>query len=409
MRPPKPPASPHNPFSPGPGYIPPYLAGREAEQDRLSTEVARLQDVGMGRMLLMYGPRGMGKTTLLEWLEGHCKERRIETITGTANEILGSMTKLSKAVLPKSRLLVEWAMNLDIHGVFSTGLKTSPEDRYADTPLSKHLTIRCRRKPLVLLVDEAHAAPDKKVLGALLNAGQVAAARTPFLLVLAGTPEVEEVLEGADVTFIERADRLGIGLLDEEAAAAAVYRPMEEAGITMSEDARNRIVEDSQCYPYFLQAWGKALWDFASRRGALQHGESRQIDLDDVMQVDPDVQAIKTAFYDRRYRALNRESDLLAAAGAVAQAIGGGAELDEVPLQRVIEKTLKSTAQDFPQPPDRREIEKRAWELLDELVRTDFVWRRPRTPHMEPGIPSFITYLQQRVSGSCGNRRTSSD
>ena len=57
-----------NPFVPGRGHIPPYLAGREAEQGKLLDLSAYLQ-IGRGapRAVVLSGPRGNGKTTLLRW------------------------------------------------------------------------------------------------------------------------------------------------------------------------------------------------------------------------------------------------------------------------------------------------------------------------------------------------------
>ncbi len=58
------------PFEPGPGRLPPYLAGREAEQRALAGFVARLRERRPPPSdLILYGPRGNGKTVLLRWLE----------------------------------------------------------------------------------------------------------------------------------------------------------------------------------------------------------------------------------------------------------------------------------------------------------------------------------------------------
>lgn len=59
-----------DPFVPGAGILPPYLAGREAEQSLFRKIFGRLRE---GRSLpdevILYGPRGNGKTALLSWIE----------------------------------------------------------------------------------------------------------------------------------------------------------------------------------------------------------------------------------------------------------------------------------------------------------------------------------------------------
>ena len=70
-----------NPFVPGQGLIPPYLAGREAEQSLL----ARLLDViaegsAPEADVILYGPRGNGKTVLLEWTLREARRKNIATV-----------------------------------------------------------------------------------------------------------------------------------------------------------------------------------------------------------------------------------------------------------------------------------------------------------------------------------------
>ena len=59
------------PFRPGPGGLPPYLAGRESEQALYLALLGDLQD-GLApprEVVLSDGPRGNGKTALLAWLQ----------------------------------------------------------------------------------------------------------------------------------------------------------------------------------------------------------------------------------------------------------------------------------------------------------------------------------------------------
>ena len=215
-----------NPFVPGRGHIPPYLAGREAEQGKLLDLFAYLR-IGRGapRDAVLSGPRGNGKTALLRWLR-----REIEA-SGTDVDVVW----LTPA---RSRISTGWRpVWCRLHGLRRYGRTPCRSPPASDDSavelggrsrsLTLLLTARCARRPLVLLLDEAHTL-ESEVGRALLNASQAVSSEAPFLLVMAGTPGLQPHLDTMSATFWSRAEKLGIGRLDEEAAALALVRPMAE-------------------------------------------------------------------------------------------------------------------------------------------------------------------------------------
>ena len=70
-------------------------------------------------------------------------------------------------------------------------------------------------------------------------------------------------LMSVEATFIERAKRVGVGLLEQAAATEAIIKPLQQSHISIDAAALARVVADAQCYPYFLQQWGAALWSRA--------------------------------------------------------------------------------------------------------------------------------------------------
>jgi hypothetical protein len=48
------------------------------------------------------------------------------------------------------------------------------------------------------------------------------------------------------------------------AAGVAIAKPLGNQGVASEESALRAILERTQCYPYFLQEWGKHTWDAAS-------------------------------------------------------------------------------------------------------------------------------------------------
>ena len=56
-----------------------------------------------------------------------------------------------------------------------------------------------------------------------------------------------------------------IGALPPEDARTAIEKPAKDEGVEIEAPALDAIVSQTQCYPYFLQEWGKHVWDVAER------------------------------------------------------------------------------------------------------------------------------------------------
>ena len=69
-----------NPFKPGSGLQPPYLAGRDRELERFSQMLRHVQD-GQVRNLMVQGLRGVGKTVLLKKFMEICIGNRFLPVT----------------------------------------------------------------------------------------------------------------------------------------------------------------------------------------------------------------------------------------------------------------------------------------------------------------------------------------
>ena len=294
---------PINPFVPGRGVLPPFLAGRDSEQHELMRLLAYVQaGRGAPRGAVLSGPRGNGKTVLLRWLEREIEAAgKVDVVWRTPSD-LPSLDALATALVPPARFqsLLPDTLSVSI-GIGRLGWELGGNPG----TLAELLTVRCAHRPLVILLDEAHTL-DEGVGRALLNAGQSVAAAAPSLLVLAGTPGLTLRLDRMSATFWNRARHIGVGLLDEDAAASALVRPFAEQdpAIAFAEAALRRVLDESQCYPYFIQLWGAALWDAAAQQGGTLIDEtvvaraSRAFDLE------------RSTYYEHRRDELERQ-DLL--------------------------------------------------------------------------------------------------
>jgi hypothetical protein len=55
-----------------------------------------------------------------------------------------------------------------------------------------------------------------------------------------------------------------LGPLSPAAARDALEKPAEAQGVRYEPDALEQILRATECYPYFLQEWGKHAWDVAA-------------------------------------------------------------------------------------------------------------------------------------------------
>ena len=256
-----------NPFQPGAGSYPPVLAGRAEELAQLASLVRTLADWRPGRPLqpihLIEAPRGMGKTVLLETL-ARLAETDSElggvTVAHTPASNLATVDDIAGHVEPTpSRYQQAWRW---FAGLKWLGLHLQRPGEPADGRRAMQAAFERRtRRPLLLMVDEAHALPPD-VCHVLLNEFQTRSGRQPCALVLAGTPALRAYLLSDEVnaSFIERAPVIAPGLLPPEDAATALRVPAWNAW-DIHPATLDTAVDESHGYPYFLQHWGKALWD----------------------------------------------------------------------------------------------------------------------------------------------------
>lgn len=368
-----------NPFRPGAGRRPPYLAGREREQGQFLAALKSLLPNGEGQVLIMYGPRGTGKTVLLNWFGRECDKAGVVALKTTPSTGLHSREALAELLLPRDWLPRE--VSIDLAELFSAGW-TRPNTN-AHGLLSDHLIDACRSKPRVLLVDEAHTL-DPDVCRSLLNTSQTVSNAAPFLLVLAGTPGLHPFLMSVGATFIERSHMMGIGRLDRDAAAQAIGVPLRRDNIVISEGTLLDIADDAQCYPYFLQLWGEGLWNAAVEHGVTDLTET------EVEAARPIIDGRRVGFHEGRYEVMENDLALELAAIAVAKAFQEQEKLYRKELIAVIENSLPAKLTDEPA---RRH---KAQRLESELHRIDYVWRPPNASLIEPGLPSLMKFVRLR-------------
>ena len=352
------------PFQAGDGGVPPYLAGRQSEQDLCRAFMSRLRHGRPPpREIIFYGPRGNGKTALLVWLQQEATSSPGVDVIRLVPAAIRAEGQLVERLLPTS-----WWQRLTPKEISVYGITWRPgNDR--PPPLDEAVAARVRKGPLVLLLDEAHTLGDE-IGCALLNASQQVGRELPFLLVLAGTPELRSRLAALNATFWNRAERCPVGRLDPPAAAAALRKPLEDEHVDIAEDAAAHMVDESQGYPYFVQLWGEAVW--REIRGGREM--RRCIVRQDAAQAQTAFDRGKNGYYLERYDEL-MERELLPVARAVADAFEGRSLLNDEQLEAAIARGLG--------PACRLPAVAAARAVLGDL---GYVWRPETEPTWEAGI-----------------------
>ena len=279
-----------NPFRPGAGHQPPYLAGRKYEEK----EFRRLleQTIIMENAILT-GLRGVGKTVLLESL----KPIAIQEEWLWVGTDLSESASISEAHLA-TRLLTDLALvtrDIPVASNVQTGAGfTSRPTTQAVTLSFEHLFAIYNQTPgliadkikavflyvapfiknsgrhgIIFAYDEAqnmsdHAPKNEFPLSILLDVFQsIQRQGIPFMLLLAGLPTLFPKLVAAR-TYAERMFRvLFLKQLTEDESRQAITRPVSDAHcpVRFNDQAITLITNHSGGYPYFIQFMCREAYD----------------------------------------------------------------------------------------------------------------------------------------------------
>lgn len=298
-----------NPFIPGPGTPPPHLAGRANEKAELEQALVRIKKKTdrRGRLkrvsqtLVLIGPRGVGKTALLGWVDLEAEKKKIrradlsEEVLGGPAEDLGLAVMGKKPYTKATRKRTSF-FSWGIPDLLSRGRQTTKPAGVSG--LRSIIEEQLRRGPLLLLLDEAHGVEPELLRRFFIATQEFVRNRRPLALVLAGTPGLEGSLMGIGATFMERSRFMSLNLLSRDEAREALSVPAKETGVPMEEDALEALVEWTDCYPFFIQVAGEEAWKAAKGRDA------SGITLDDAKKALDVAGERRRAFYKRRYREL---------------------------------------------------------------------------------------------------------
>ncbi|HEV2362041.1 MAG TPA: ATP-binding protein [Acidimicrobiales bacterium] len=277
-----------NPYNPGAGTRPPALVGREPELLAMDVALERLKRGTNGRSQLLTGLRGVGKTVLLNEFEelalgrGYFHEHIEVSDDGSLAPLLASaLRRVLLAMDAKKRIGDAIKRALGVLKAFSFRIPEGPElsidvDAVIGPADSGDLATdlsglfvelgqvaRQHDAGIMLTIDELHYVDMPTLTALIVGLHRSSQLRLPVIVAGAGLPTLAS-LSGASKTYAERMFTFPIiGSLSGDHAIEALQTPAADLGVSWSPSALDRVLEVTQCFPYFLQEFGKAAWDVA--------------------------------------------------------------------------------------------------------------------------------------------------
>ena len=353
-----------NPFRPGAGHKPPYLAGRQAEREEF---LRLLQQTTILENMVLTGLRGVGKTVLLDsfkppavnqgwiWVGTDLSESTSVSEDNMAIRLCTDLSVITSGVVvetlevphvgfaPDSERIQRTLNYPTLMGLYSS-LPGLPLDKLkgvleiAWRALSKGQNVR----GIIFAYDEAQNLADQSAkeqypLSLLLDAFQSLQRRGfPLMLVLTGLPTLFPKLVDAR-TFSERMFRVVfLQRLSKSESEDAVRKPVEDAEcpLKLSDGSVRTIIDTSGGYPYFIQFVCREVYDAFIQR--IDRGERAVVPTEEIEQ------KLDTDFFAGRWaRATDRQRELLFVISRLESCD------DEFTVQEVVEESKRSLDKSF--------------------------------------------------------------
>lgn len=323
-----------NPFRPGAGHMPPYLAGRDLELH----EFKRLleQEIILENLILT-GLRGVGKTVLLEtfkpqamaaqwlWVGTDLSEASSVTEENLATRLMADLAVVTGQLVIAEEELPAFGLSRRSQTVQQTLGYDALSYIYQNTPglvadkLKAVLETSWRylqmtgKRGVIFAYDEAqnladHSEDKQYPLSLLLDLFQsIQKKNIPFMLALTGLPTLFPKLVEAR-TFAERMFRvIMLDRLNAKESKEAIVKPISDSQcpVRFSDPLVVKVIEVSGGYPYFIQFVCREMYDIIIQK-IVQGDDSLAVRIEEI------VQKLDNDFFAGRWgKATDRQRDLL--------------------------------------------------------------------------------------------------
>lgn len=321
-----------NPYRPGAGMSPAYLAGRDTTINEAQNILQAINYGYSARSVVYYGLRGVGKTVLLNYIENLADEMDLPSEYMEIAERDRSFQYQMALHIYKLINRLSLLKNIESHikkalsilkaftikyGCDDISIEVNPANGISDTGnlandmtelfLALGVIAQKQNKGVVLFIDEIQYIKDSEFEALMEAIHRTNQKNYPIVIFSAGLPKIAKVA-GDVKSYAERLfDFIEIDSLNNEEAKLALIEPAKRFQINYTDDAVNKIIEITQGYPYFLQEYGKWVWECKK--------EESIIDIKIVNKAyDKFEQSLDKAFFKVRHdRATAREIEFMTA------------------------------------------------------------------------------------------------
>lgn len=275
-----------NPYRPGAGLMPVYIAGRDEDIQNVSQMFDALTMDIPTQSIIFSGLRGVGKTVLINKLQSiaeekgiFCKHIEIEE----RNDFISQIAECSQAFLRtvSAKEKFKHLIQKPLEAIKSLVVSFNPEDNsfslsmqdrelYVSNNLTQTLTevfstigetAQKTETPICFFIDEIQYMKQNQLgslIAALHRANQLG---YPIMIIGAGLPKIYKMLSD-EKSYSERLFMYKkIDSLTDEQSEKAIEEPAKKFNIIYAHEATNKIVEITKGYPFFIQQLCKIVYD----------------------------------------------------------------------------------------------------------------------------------------------------
>lgn len=321
-----------NPYTPGAGFMPAYLAGRENLIKNAETYLTSIQKRYPQQSVIYYGLRGVGKTVLLNTIETSADNLNIMYAHIEANEngkfinrLVGALNKFIREISIKESakdfakkclgLLKSFTMTYSVEDN-TVGIGIQQEVVYSTGVFSEDITeifvslgkaaVRSE-DTICIFIDEVQYLSADEIDGLIVAIHRCNQLRLPIMIFCAGLPKILKIV-GESRSYTERLFKYEkIDALKDSEARAAIEEPAKDLGVSYVSKAVDLIVKITEGYPYFIQEFCSAVWS--------NHDDSSKIQVVEVERAEKIFfETLDSGFFAVRYdRCTNREKSFITA------------------------------------------------------------------------------------------------